>query len=197
MTDFISGQFKKYKNEHLSKQNITDEKKDKIEIIRQIIFFIVGIMNIIFASLLREKLPMIIGFASIITGTISFIKNMIKKEYETLETMKIPRDIVISILGIIILLKKENAIPFIAIAWGILGLLRGSKELNVAVYNKVHKKTFLLELVHSVLELVFSMLLIFDPFEKIEEHLVLLGIEMVIGSLKICFKDKLYESIEE
>lgn len=175
----------------------TENKKDKFEVIRQVVFIIVGFINIIFAHSLRGILPYIIGISSVATGAISLIKNIKEKEYATLETMIIPSDVVGIILGIKILIENENAVPFIAIAWGISGLRKGTKGLNVAVYNKFNKKPFALELVHSIFEIFFAILLIFDPFEKLEEHLILLGIEMIISSLKICFKDKEYEKIEE
>ena len=42
-----------------------------------------------------------------------------------------------------------------------------------------------------------SILLVFDPFEKVEEHLVILGFEMIIIALKVAFYDeKEYEEID-
>lgn len=183
--------------EEEKEQKTEENKKDGIKFIIQIIFMIVGVMNITCANVLKEKLPFIIGFASILTSVMSFIKNMKEKEYKVLDTMKIPANIVAFILGVIILIKGQNAIPFIAIVWGISGLRKGVKGFNVAIFNKVHNKKWILEFIHATLETFFSILLVFDPFEKIEEHLVLVGIEMVISSLKIAFKDKAYEEIED
>lgn len=197
MSDFITERIKEYENEDRESKKDINPTKDKIEIIRQIVFIILGIINIIFAGRLREKLPVLIGIASIVIASVSLTRDIKEKEYARLDTMRIPRDLVAIILGIIILLKKENAIPFIAIVWGISGLKRGCKGLNIAVYNKVHKKAFALELIHSTLEILLAILLIFNPFEKLEKHLVLLGIEMIISSLKICFKDKVYKKIED
>lgn len=178
-----------------------DNKKDKrdkiINTIKPTIFIIIGIMNIIYASTLKTILPTILGFATIITSSISLINNIIEKEYKTLDTMKIPSNAVYIIVGLTILFKGENAIPFIAIVWGMSGLRKGTKELNVAIYNKVHKNRFLGELIHSIFELTISILLIYNPFTKLEEHLILLGIEMIIGSSKVLFKDKNYNDIED
>lgn len=195
MPGILEEKIKKYKNEYNKNNQEAKLNREKIETARQIVFIILGFINVIFASTLREKLPYIIGITSVIIGSISLIKNIKNKEYQKLETMRISRDFVSVILGVMILLKGEHAIPFIAIVWGISGLQKASKGLNIALYNRAQKKPFFLELLHSTLELIFAILLIFNPFEKLEEHLIILGIEMIISSLKIGFKDKVYQNI--
>lgn len=195
MLDLITEKIKEYENEY--KENKEDTKKDEFESTRRIIFIIIGIMNILFADKMKERLSFFIGILSITTASISLIRNIKRKEYTRQETQKIPRDIVVIILGTIILFKKENSIPFIAIVWGISSLQRGIKLLNIALYNKVNKKPFVLKLIYSIIEIVLAILLIFNPFEKLEIHLVLLGIEMIVSSLKGCFKNKEYKKIQE
>ena len=185
------------KVEEKNYNSIEKEKRESIEYIVQCIFMLVGIINITCASVLKENLPIIMGTVTIIATIIYLIKNIKEKEYETLDTMKIPENIVAIIIGTIIIFKKQNAIPFIAILWGLSGLKRGIKGFNVAIFNKVHNEKFILELIHASLETFFAILLIFDPFEKVEEHIILLGIEMIISSLKIAFKDKKYEEISD
>ena len=151
------------------------------------ILIVTGLIHIIFASYLKEKLSIITGITTINIALINTIRNIKNKEYKTLETMKIPENIVVMILGIMTLLKKNDAISFIAIIWGISGLRKGIKGLNVAIYNKVNNKRFVGELIHAIIETLLSILLVFNPFEKVEEHIIILGIEMIIMSLKVAF----------
>lgn len=195
MTDFIKQKIKNHNYNKDKDKGISERILSKI--INPIIFIIVGLMNIIFANKLTKILPTISGIMLIATSIISLVHNIMKKEYKTLDTMKIPENVVSIILGISIVLKRDNAISFIAIVWGISGLRKGTKELNIAIYNKVHKNKFILELLHAIFELVISILLIYNPFEKIEEHLILLGIEMIISSTKYMFNDKKYKDIED
>ena len=179
-------QFKKY-----CKENMEENKKDKLRFAIQIILIIVGMVNIICAGFLKEKLSIITGITTITISIINLIRNIKKKEYKTLDTIKIPENIVTIILGIMMLLKQKDAISFIAIVWGISGLRKGIKGFNVAIFNKLNNKKFVKELIHASIETILSMLLVFDPFEKVEEHIIILGIEMVISALKITFyKDK-------
>ena len=95
------------------------------------------------------------------------------------------------------LFKGQNAISFIAIIWGITGLRKGVKGFNIALYNKVNNKQYIGKLVYAIIETALSILLVFDPFEKVEEHLVILGFEMIIIALKVAFYDeKEYEEID-
>lgn len=180
------------------KENIEENKKDRLKFAVQIILIIVGLINIVFAGFLKEKLSIITGITTISIAVIKLIRNINKKEYKTLETLKIPENIVAIILGIMMLLKQNNAISFIAIVWGIDGLRKGIEGFNVAIYNKIHNKKFVAELIHASIETMLSILLVFDPFEKVEEHIILLGIEMVTSALKIALhSDEKYEDIED
>ena len=178
------------------KENIVENKKDKLKLAIQILLIVIGLINIIFASYLKEKLSIITGITTINISIINIIRNIKNKEYKTLDTMKIPENIVVMILGIMTLFKGNNAISFIAIVWGISGLRKGIKGFNVAIFNKSNNKSFVGELIHAFIETTLSILLVFDPFEKVEEHIIILGIDMVIMSLKVAFyNEKEYEEI--
>lgn len=178
------------------KENIEENKKDKLKLAIQILLIVIGLINIIFASYLKEKLSIITGITTINISIINIIRNIKNKEYKTLDTMKIPENIVVMILGIMTLFKGNNAISFIAIVWGISGLRKGIKGFNVAIFNKSNNKSFVGELIHAFIETTLSILLVFDPFEKVEEHIIILGIDMVIMSLKVAFyNEKEYEEI--
>ena len=179
------------------KENIEENKKDKLKFSIQIILIVVGMIHIIFADYLKEKLTIITGITTINISLINLIRNIKKKEYKTLDTMKIPENIAALLLGIMTLFKGQNAISFIAIIWGITGLRKGVKGFNIALYNKVNNKQYIGKLVYAIIETALSILLVFDPFEKVEEHLVILGFEMIIISLKVAFYDeKEYEEID-
>ena len=138
------------------KENIEENKKDKLKFFLQIILIVTGLIHIIFASYLKEKLSIITGITTINIALINTIRNIKNKEYKTLETMKIPENIVVMILGIMTLFKQNNAISFIAIIWGISGLRKGIKGFNIAIFNKANNKSFVGELIHAIIETSLS-----------------------------------------
>ena len=171
-----------------------------IEILKKsknILSVIIGILTIIFAHSLIGIIPIILGSFSILRGAIGLFINIKEKEYATLETHKIPINIISIILGIMILVNDHNAIPFIAIVWGVSGLRSAGNGLNISLYNKSQGQKYIPELIHSIIEIALCTLLIFNPFEKIEEHLIILGIQMIVNVIKIGVKDKKYISAVE
>lgn len=102
------------------------------------------------------------------------------KTYEVKGDRSIPTAVVGLALGVMVLVREQNSIPFIAIAWGISGLGGGITELDHALYGILHKEPCKIKLIHGLLETVLALLLIFDPYEKIGEHIVILGLEMLV-----------------
>ena len=181
---------------HIQKINnfLKEEEKDKLRVCIQLILIIIGLLNISCAGALKENLAIIIGIATINIAIISLIRNIIKKEYKSIYKYKIPENIVNIILGIMMLLNQNNAIAFIAIAWGIYGLRKGIIGINIAIFKKQKNKKCIFKLIHAIIETILSLLLLFDPFEKVEEHIILLGFEMIIRAVKIgSYNEKLNE----
>ena len=62
------------------KENIEENKKDRLKFAIQIILIIVGLINIVFAAFLKEKLSIITGITTISIAIIKLIGNINKKE---------------------------------------------------------------------------------------------------------------------
>ena len=169
-----------------------EELNGRVKMIRRIANIILGIFIIAFSSTLMNQIPIILGIITIVFSSIELIIQIKKKDYEKIEDIHMGNNIIFIILGIMILLNNQNAIPFIAMIWGISGLRSGIKGLNIVIYNKINEKKYVPELIHAIIETFLSVLLIFNPFEKFEEHLIILGIQLIANSLKIGVKDKEY-----
>lgn len=154
--------------------------KRKAEITTSILFILNGLICIIFSEFIQEILPYISGSIAILSGIILLTKAIYEKEYKTIETKRTAISIIMILIGIIIIFKNENSINLIGVVWGIYGLVKGINELNIAIYYIFSKEKFILELLHSIVEIVLAIILIFNPFEKIATHIILLGIEMIV-----------------
>ena len=62
------------------KENIEENKKDKLKFFLQIILIVTGLIHIIFASYLKEKLSIITGITTINIALINTIRNIKNKE---------------------------------------------------------------------------------------------------------------------
>ena len=135
-------------------------------------------------------MPYLIGGLTIIIS-LGFIKDAVQmEEVKKSETKRLASGIVMLIVGAIIIIKQENSINFIAIVWGLFGLIRGIDELGEAFYNG---KRYIVELIHAIIEISLAILLIYNPFEKISEHIIILGIEYVIISLQLVINPQMVQ----
>lgn len=156
-----------------------------------VMLMVMGGIMIIFHEKIYHIFPYIIGAITILIA-IGFIKNSIReREYKKAESKRLAYGIVMFIMGTVIIINQSDSINLIAIIWGIFGLIRGADELGEAIYNHSQGKKWILELVHGIVEMALAILLIYHPFEKISEHIIILGLEYVILSLQLFINPKM------
>lgn len=172
-------------------------KLDISQFIFLIIGLIIGISCIVFPKKIYEYTTYIIGGFMLASAIGMLIHSIKYKEYEKIETKRTATSIVQIILSIVILTNQMQSIYFIAVVWGITGLRKGINGLNIAMYNKSINEKYKLELLHSIVETVLSIMLILDPYRKMEEHIMILGLEILVMMLKHLFKDDKYNENKE
>jgi len=88
--------------------------------------------------------------------------------------------IVRGVVGIILLLETDQAIAILGIVWAVFSLNDVAKEIND--YYKT-RKFRVIGAVSIVLTIVFSAILMLDPFEHFAFHIRILGLEMIAETL--------------
>lgn len=158
-----------------------------------ILLLTIGTLLIVFHEKISHILPYIIGGLTILIS-IGFLKDSFQsEELKKSETKKMATGLVMFIMAIIIIINKTDSINLIAVIWGMFGLIKGIDELSDAIYKHSQNKKYLIELIHAVIEISLAVLLIYNPFEKISEHIIILGIEYVMLSLQIIINPKMVE----
>ena len=123
---------------------------------------------------IREELdaPYIVGVALIIYALINIFMELKFPESE----ISLGGAVVRGIMGIILLMETEQAIAILGIVWAVLSLNDVAEEIDD--YRKTGKFR-LVGAVSIVLTIVFSALLMLDPFEHFAFHIRILGLEMI------------------
>ena len=85
---------------------------------------------------------------------------------------------ILLIKGIII--RQSDALFIVGVFWGLEGLNKATNYLNEGLYYFTRKEKFIFPMSKAIIEFVLSSILIFDPFSKIAEHIVILGLELVL-----------------
>ena len=141
---------------------------------RQIFLFVIlGIVFILFAEKISEYAPYVVGVALILYALVNIFMELRFPESE----ISLGGAIIRGVMGIILLLETEQAIAILGIVWAVLSLNDVAEEIDD--YRRT-KKFRLVGAVSIVLTIVFSALLMLDPFEHFAFHIRILGLEMIV-----------------
>lgn len=153
---------------------------------------VLGILCIVFSEELYRWLPLIGGLLMVASGVFRIILGIWHKEYKRSETKLTTNGIVSTVLGIVVLYKWHESYGLLGALWGFSGLLRAIRELNEAIHLITTKhKGWVRVLVVSVFGIIVAILLLINPAERVLEHMIFIGIELLIMAY-----DQLEESYE-
>lgn len=174
-------------------------------IIKTIVFGALGILLICFRNFLitdfTEYIHFIVGAAMVLFGCETFGETFFDKNKKD-RTLGIIGGSVTLLFGLVVLthvkVLSDNMV-LVCVLWGVASILREIKELLIFYKNKFKTNPFavILNLVYSVVVIVFSIILILNPvIEKVKTHLLILGIEMILEAA-LPFIYKLGEKIRK
>ncbi|MDY5484679.1 MAG: DUF308 domain-containing protein [Clostridium sp.] len=139
-----------------------------------------GIACILFTKQVHHLFPYILGGIMILIGLNHTLYGLWTGEYRSPETKLTAGGIVYIVLGAVILSHHADADAMIGSVWGILGLMKGSEALNLALYCFSQKKPFLTKGLQALIELILGFLLLLNPLSAVRHHIFLLGIELCL-----------------
>ncbi len=150
----------------------------------RILLLAVGLFCIFLPTLFLEFVPVIIGSAMAMAGLFGVISTWHARAFRYTSMSMIGESIVLMLLGLTFLVTQDTSLLMIGVIWGLLGLSKGAKEINTFLYRLANKENFVFPLVMAILEIIFGLVLILEPTEHIAFHVVILGINMVLYSIK-------------
>ena len=135
--------------------------------ISAILIILNGVICIVNHQQIYKWIPSLCGAILLIKGIIMLIEGIRANDYATLE-------------GIGIIIRQSDSLFIVGVFWGLEGLNKATNYLNEGLYYFTRKEKFIFPMSKAIIEFVLSSILIFDPFSKIAEHIVILGLELVL-----------------
>ena len=165
----------------------------------RIILLAAGIFCILFPTTFCDFIPLIVGVSMIIVGAFGVFAGFETKNYKVPEISGIGDSVVLTLLGLVIVISHNASLLLIGVIWGLLGLGKGAKEINTFIFRLLNKENFIFPLVIGILEIIFGLILILEPTEHIAFHVIILGINMVLFSIKdpAPHKKELHQIVKE
>lgn len=140
-----------------------------------------GLLCILFPEKIVSFLPTLLGILMMLTGIAGGF--FFLKEPDTHHQEKASNTILF-VMGLAFLLSQEKSLYLMGITWGLMGLEKVSHHLTHFLEARSQKRPSFKILVFTLLELCLALALLFEPFEKITFHILLLGIEIISVSLQ-------------
>jgi uncharacterized membrane protein HdeD (DUF308 family) len=144
-----------------------------------------GILCFTHSRYILVMLPYLIGISMMVAGGIivfvstDMVRRHVKWAEET--SSRVTRSLMIIVVGIITVIKGAEALPFIGVSWGLLGLYKSAGIFEDAAEEwNVDRKVSWAELAETAVEAVLSCILLFEPVEELGTHIYLLGMQIII-----------------
>ena len=148
--------------------------------ISSILLIINGLICLIFTDHVFNLLPTICGGVILIKGLIQFFQGIRDKDYASIEQVNLEKSVVSIAIGIGILIKQNEAIFIVGVFWGLSGAMKAINYFNIILYNITNKKKYILLTIRTLIEFVLALVLIFNPFENVAHHIIILGLELIL-----------------
>ena len=87
-------------------------------------------------------------------------------------------------MGICFILGQESTIPLMGITWGLMGLQEVNEEIENIFIRRSKEEKCLLMSIFACLKIILSLALLFDPTGKFNFHIFLLGLEILVVTVR-------------
>lgn len=154
-------------------------------IFRLVVFTAIAIVIGIFAHELLPNLHYLVGAAMILYGFEGLLFSVSKTQKKFYQDYQFFLGCMELLLGIVMMSLMRN-MHFICVMWGTWTIVRESFELYETSHKFLHKFPAVLSLALSIIEIVFSILLIVaaeEPHHHALTHIYLLIPELIINAL--------------
>lgn len=164
---------------------ITKIPKSAAEYFIGIVYIAFGVVCAVIPGKIEIALPYVVGSALGLISVVRFVYAIVEKEYLSTQSNKTASSLIMLGVGIMILVDHEWAHTFIPIVWGVWGLFEGAHAFNHAFARIARHKKFLYYIIKGVTELVVAFLLLYEPEQYGELHIIVFGISLILDGIVI------------
>lgn len=153
-----------------------------------VLAIVLGILCVAFAEEFAVAIPYVVGALVIIDGIYTLINYFLRKDIALPNNFALAQGLINIVLGILILLSTEFFAKAFGIILAICLLVYGLFQLNVCINLRKLSKSYMWDLIESLLLVVFAILLLIFSNSAMEIVIIVLGSGMIIVGLYIAVK---------
>jgi len=150
------------------------------KIIRYALYIISGILVFIFAERIPEAIAYVVGSVMLLYGIEGLIGD-IKRRKAGKGLNKLSLHIVLFVFAFIMFFIAREDIKLTCYIWAVWSIQREAEEIEENIFRHSYSKVVVaINIIESILITVLSILLIANPLEHLDLHIILLGIELIL-----------------
>lgn len=152
--------------------------------VKKLLFPVLGMICVVFAGHVTFVLPYLLGGAMIFAGILRGITYFQNKYFLERQSDELAYGIVLFIMGVAFVIQGSNSLGALGTTWAIIGIRKASKSLNLAIRQVYEKKHFIIPIMEFLVRITLALMLLFHPFEKFTSHVIILGLEIIVVSIR-------------
>lgn len=149
-----------------------------------IFFTCIGLLCVIFPRQITVGLPYILGSVMTVAG-ITYIAACFRSHAEADRSTELASGFVLLVIGILCVFHGAGSIGPLGTTGAIIGIRKASRSLSALIQDHSRGIGAFLYFAEFLVRFVFSVMLLFYPTEKFETHIMLLGLELIVVSVRL------------
>lgn len=151
-------------------------------IVKSILYITLGAAILLFYNEIMEFVGIMVGAVVAFYGVDIAVLSIIEKQYFG-ENHLFFGGLVQILMGVCLFVVRADIIS-VCLVWAVWSILREGKELSEALHSVIEKRIGFINIVESIIIIVFSFLMIMEPGEHHARiHVIILGIELLLEVL--------------
>ena len=118
----------------------------------------------------------------------AYVIGYFRSHTETDRSSELAGGFVLLVVGILCVLHREQSIGPLGTTWAIIGIRKASRSLSSLIQDRRRGMGAFLYFAEFLVRFTFSIMLLFYPTEKFETHVMLLGLELIVVSVRLTKK---------
>ena len=148
------------------------------------LFPIIGVVCILLPGYMTAVLPYLLGGAMVLAGMVRGVNDIRNKELLSQNSYELAHGLILLIMGTAFIVQGARSLGPMGTTWAIIGIRKASKSLGRAIQQIDAKEHFIAPIMEFLLRITLALILLFDPFEKFSTHIAILGLELIVTSIR-------------
>lgn len=152
-----------------------------------VLYVLLGIVSLVLPETMEKTLGYLLAVVLILAGAVSMIAYLLRDAHQNYYHNDFLHGLIGIGLGILVLSKVEVIIALIPFLLGVLVLISGCSKLqDVIDMKRMNYGNWIVMLIFAVINVIFGILLMCNPFESANLLFRLIGIGLIFSGLTDC-----------